>query len=130
MDVINATAKRIRVIVLASAYFRRFFGPINVNIVLRVVFSNNAIRLMATKRQDIKINTYLASMLTMLINVRCIVSAAKGMIRACMPVMICFRQLIFLATFNDSSSRAINYAQAMGNDDQYVLRGLSNFGVI
>lgn len=117
MNIINTTAKRVRVIVLASAYFRCFFGPINVNIILRVVFSNNAIRLMATKRQDIKINAYLASMLTMLINVRCVVSVAKSVIRARMTVMICFRQLIFLATFNDSSSRAINNTQAMSNDN-------------
>lgn len=129
VDAIETAATRNCIIVLTSANLRRLVRPVYVNDVLRIVLTVLT-RLMAAEREDVKIEADLARVIAVLINIRRIVCVTEGLIGARMAEMIRLRELIFLAVLNDSSGSAVDYAEAVSNAHEDVLRSLSNLGVV
>jgi len=117
----GTTAGEVHIVVLANTRFEYFVKPVGAGIILEMIFSSCAVKLVSRWQRSIGVCARLTEVLAILVGIHYIIHTLRNEVRTEVPIVIHFQWLVFLSAFSGDNNHTVGGARTVDGSSRSIL---------
>ena len=106
----GTTSGEVHIVVLTDTRFEYFVKPVGVGVILEMVFSGLAVKLVSRWQRSVGVCGRLTEVLAVLVSIHYIIDILRDIIHTEVSIVIHFQGLVFLSAFGGDNNHTIGSA--------------------